>query len=57
MLYEVFRDTKADADAMIAEYVRLYNELTRNGALPQKIEEQQKIVDLANRKKNKLFCS
>ena len=55
VLYEVFRDTKADADAMIAEYVRLYSELTRNGALPQKIEEQQKIIDLANRKKNKLL--
>ena len=55
VIYEVFRDTKADADAMIAEYVRMYNELTRNGALPQKIEEQQKIIDLANRKKNKLL--
>ena len=55
VLYEVFHDTKADADAMIAEYTRLYNELTRNGALPQKIEEQQKIIDLANRKKSKLL--
>lgn len=36
VLYEVFRDTKADADAMVAEYVRMYNELTINGALPQK---------------------
>ena len=33
----------------------MYNELTINGALPQKIEEQQKIIDLANRKKNKLL--
>ena len=55
VLYEVFRDTKADADAMVAEYVRMYNELTINGALPQKMEEQQKIIDLANRKKNKLL--
>ena len=55
VLYEVFRDTKADADAMVAEYIRMYNELTINGALPQKIEEQQKIIDLANRKKNKLL--
>ena len=55
VLFEVFRDTKADADAMVAEYVRMYNELTINGALPQKIEEQQKIIDLANRKKNKLL--
>ena len=29
--------------------------LTENGALPQKIEEQQKLIDLANRKKNKLL--
>ena len=50
VLYEVFRDTKADADGMVAEYVRMYNELTINGALPQKIEEQQKIIDMANRK-------
>ena len=55
VLYEVFHNTKANADAMIAEYTRLYNELTRNGMLPQKIEEQQKIIDLANRKKSKLL--
>lgn len=55
VLYEVFHDTKADADAMIAEYSRMYNVLTENGALPQKIEEQQKLIDLANRKKNKLL--
>ena len=55
VLYEVFRDTRADANAMVAEYVRMYNELTINGALPQKMEEQQKIIDMANRKKNKLL--
>ena len=55
VLYEVFRDTKADADAMVEEYVRMYRALTENGALPQKIEEQQKIIDQANRKKNKLL--
>ena len=55
MLYEVFRDTRADANAMVAEYVRMYNELTINGALPQKMEEQQKIIDMANRKKDKLL--
>ncbi len=55
VLYEVFRDTKADTDAMVEEYVRMYRALTENGALPQKIEEQQKIIDQANRKKNKLL--
>ena len=55
LLFEVFCDTKADADAMVVEYTRMYHILTENGALPQKIEEQQKIIDLANRKKNKLL--
>ena len=55
VLYEVFRDTKADADAMVAEYVRMYNELTADSSLPQKIEEQQRLIDMANRKKNKLL--
>ena len=55
VLFEAFQDTKEAADAMVAEYVRLYNELTRHGALPQKIEQQQKIIDMANRKKSKLL--
>lgn len=54
-LFEALQDTKEAADAMVAEYVRLYNELTRHGALPQKIEQQQKIIDMANRKKSKLL--
>ena len=55
LLYEVFCETKVDANVMIDEYVRMYNELTQNGALPQKIAEHQKIVDAANRKKSKLL--
>ena len=55
VLFEVFQETKADAEAMIAEYVRMYNELTANGTLTQKMDEQKKIIDTANRKKNKLL--
>ena len=55
ILFEVFQDTKADADAMVEEYVRMYTELTQNGKIPEKIAQQQKIVDFANRKKNKLL--
>lgn len=55
LLYEVFCETKVDANAMVDEYVRMYNELTQNGALPQKIAEQQKLIDAANRKKSKLL--
>ena len=55
ILFEVFQDTKADADAMVEEYVRMYTELTQNGKISDKIAQQQKIVDFANRKKNKLL--
>lgn len=33
LLFEVFRDTSADADAMVEEYIRMYNELTQHGSL------------------------
>ena len=55
IMFEVFQDTKADADAMVEEYVRMYTELTQNGKISDKIAQQQKIVDFANRKKNKLL--
>ena len=55
LLFEVFRDTAADADAMVEEYIRMYNELTQHGSLRKKIEQQNNIIDLANRKKNKLL--
>ncbi len=55
LLYEVFRDTKADADAMVEEYVRLYTEMTDHNQLPGRIAELEKAVDNANRKKGKLL--
>ncbi len=55
ILFEVFQDTKADADTMVEEYVKMYTELTQNGKISEKIAQQQKIVDFANRKKNKLL--
>ena len=55
LLFDVFRDTAADADAMIEEYIRMYNELTQHGTLSKKIQQQNKVIDLANRKKSKLL--
>ena len=40
---------------MVEEYIRMYNELTQHGSLRKKIEQQKNIIDLANRKKNKLL--
>ncbi len=55
LLYEVFRDTKADADAMAEEYVRLYTEMTDHERLPARIEELNRGIDNAERKKRKLL--
>ena len=55
ILFNVFQDTQASAEVMIEEYVRLYNEQTDNGTLPQKIAAQQKIIDFANQKLAKLL--
>ena len=55
VLYEVFQDTKADADALAAEYIQMYTEMTDHNTLPSQIAEQQKIIDNANKKKAKLL--
>ena len=55
ILYEVFQDTKADADALAAEYIQMYTEMTDHNTLPSQIAEQQKVIDNANKKKAKLL--
>ena len=55
LLYDVFRDTGADADAMIGEYVRLYAEMTDQHQIPARVAEHEKRIDQANRKKSKLL--
>ena len=55
LLYEVFKDTRADADAMIEEYVRIYTDMTDHDRLPSRIGELEKVVDNAGRKKMKLL--
>lgn len=55
LLYEVFRDTQADADAMVEEYIRMYSEMTDHERLPSRISDMEKTIDNANRKKQKLL--
>lgn len=55
VIFEVFRDTKADTDALIEEYTRQYKDLTRGGNLAKLIREQERTIDMANKKKNKLL--
>ena len=55
VLFSVFEDTQSSAEAMIEEYIRLYNEQTDGGTLPRKIAAQQKIIDFGNQKLAKLL--
>ena len=55
LLLEVFQDTKADADALAEEYIRLYTEITDHSALPGQIAERQRIIANAEKKKAKLL--
>ncbi len=55
LIFQVFQDTKADADALIKEYVRMYQELSNGETLEKQIKAQETIIDKANRKKAKLL--
>jgi len=55
LLFDVFRETEADAEALAEEYTRLYRSLTEQGDLDKKIEAQKQRIDLANKKRSKLL--
>ena len=55
LLLSVFQDTKADADALAEEYIRLYTEMTDHNQLPSQIAAQQQLIDNAEKKKAKLL--
>ena len=55
VLFGIFQETETSAEAMIEEYIRMYNEQTDHGTLPQKIAAQEKIIDFANQKLAKLL--
>ena len=55
VLLQVLRDTKADADAMVEEYVRMFSRLEESGAQLKLLEEAREKLDHAIRKKSKLL--
>ena len=54
LLYEVFRETEADAEAMLEEYLRLYQSLD-SGSVQQQITAIEQKIDFETRKKRKLL--
>ena len=55
VIFEVFKDTKADAEALAEEYTQQYRELTQDGSLGKLIRGQEAVIDMANKKKAKLL--
>lgn len=55
LLLEVLRDTEADAKAQIERYMELYTSLAGSGGIAEQIEEQEQIIELAEKKKQKLL--
>ena len=55
VLLEVLRGTGADAKAMIERYMEMYREVRTDGSHSRKIEEQEQIIELGEKKKQKLL--
>ncbi|MCL2499833.1 MAG: recombinase family protein [Defluviitaleaceae bacterium] len=55
LLFEVFKETEADAQALIEEYIRMYKSLDEDGDIPKRVKEQERRIDLAIKKKTKLL--
>lgn len=55
LLFDVFKKTKTDADALVEEYIRLYKSMVGVDNTQKRIEEQQAMIDMAAKKKGKLL--
>ncbi len=55
LLFEVFRETEVDAEALIETYIGMYQSLTDGGDAERQIEALRKQIDLAEKKKIKLL--
>ena len=55
LLFQVFSETEADAEALIEEYVEMYKSLQDDGDTARQIEELKNKIGLAQKKKSKLL--
>lgn len=55
LLFEMFRETEVDAEALIESYIEMYKSLTDDGDIEKQIEAFRKQIDLAEKKKIKLL--
>ena len=55
ILFEVFSETKVDVEALIESYTEMFKSLEGDSETHRQLEEQKRIVELANKKKHKLL--
>lgn len=55
LLFQVFSETEADAEALVAEYVEMYKALGDGSGIAAQIESLRQQIDLAQKKKSKLL--
>ena len=55
LLFEVFNETEADAEALIEEYIEMYKSLEDNGNTAKQIGMMWQQIELAQKKKSKLL--
>jgi hypothetical protein len=55
ILFEVFSETRVDVEALIETYMDMFKSLETDTETAKQIEEQKRIIELADQKKNKLL--
>ncbi len=55
ILFDVFKDTKIDVEALIDEYTKMYKEMSTDGNIQKQIDECNAVIDMALKKKTKLL--
>ena len=55
ILFEVFSETRVDVEALLASYEEMFKSMEAYDETAKQIEEQKRIIELADQKKNKLL--
>ena len=55
ILFEVFNESKVDVEALIESYIEMFKSMEADDEASKRIEEQKRIIELADQKKNKLL--
>lgn len=55
ILFEVFNESRVDVEALIENYIEMFKSMEADDEAAKQIEEQKRIIELADQKKNKLL--